>query len=489
MTEPAPPEKLNEIGDSIDFTSILSDLNADIDSIDAEDFDPVAYINELFPTEKSLSAIDDIIATITEKIESIDVQTRRIIQCQWELEDKGEKLVNEASELIQSLFTKIREVQERAASSELLVAEITKDIQQLDHAKRNLTVSITTLSNLALIVGDIDHLNATLCINTHAPANRGSSTNPFGVDNAPKVLESAQIEDHLARAQRLMEPMMATYSSVPAVFELNEELKNIFTTINSRLSIEMRELLTSPSARILTDHAPKILIGCRLLDLLPTDSMKMEIINWFITQQLAEYRELYEPSQAIAWLDKIDHRYAWLRTNITPLERKIRTLFPQEWLVLERLIVEFCHNTRKDLEVVMQRRKAEITHNLLVFAMQRTIAFENSLSKIATGATLIEEQKKVGGTAMKVEARKEKESSNPFDEDVEAEEKGVLETAFVNNESVAHWSLCTSAISEVTDSNLVGTHPISRMDYCTVNKCGRIRVSPRRFYGAKLIHD
>lgn len=64
--------------------------------------------------------------------------------------------------------------------------------------------------------------------------------------------------------------------------------------------------------------------------------MKMEILNWFVTQQLAEYKELYEPSQAVAWLDKIDHRYAWLRTNLTPLERKIRTLFPPEWLVLER---------------------------------------------------------------------------------------------------------------------------------------------------------
>lgn len=75
---------------------------------------------------------------------------------------------------------RIREVQERATSSELMVVEITKDIQQLDHAKRNLTLSITTLNNLALIVGDIDHLNATLCINTHAPANGASSTNPFG---------------------------------------------------------------------------------------------------------------------------------------------------------------------------------------------------------------------------------------------------------------------------------------------------------------------
>ncbi|VDO04023.1 unnamed protein product [Rodentolepis nana] len=419
MTEASPPNDINN------FNSFPRDLTTDVDSIDAEDFDPIVYINELFPTEKSLSAIDDIIATITEKIENIDIQTRQIIRGQWELEDKGKQLVGEASELIQSLFTKIREVQERATSSELMVAEITKDIQQLDHAKQNLTVSITTLSNLAVIVDDIDHLNSALNINIYAPAN------PFGTDNAPKVLSSAQIEDNLARAQRLMETMMATYSSVPAVVELNEELKNIFSSINARLSIEMRELLTSPSARILTEHAPKILTGCRLLDLLPTDSMKMEIINWFIAQQLAEYRELYEPSQAIAWLDKIDHRYAWLRTNITPLERKIRTLFPQEWLVLERLIVEFCRNTRKDLEVVMQRRKAEITHNLLVFAMQRTIAFESSLSKIATGATLLEEQRKAEVAPKKAEKEiMEKESSNPFDKDVEAEEqadKPVLE--------------------------------------------------------------
>lgn len=161
---------------------------------------------------------------------------------------------------------RIREVQKRATSSELMVAEITKDIQQLDHAKRNLTCSITTLNNLALIVGDIDHLNATLCVNTHAPGKGASSTNPFdtGVfccvnysilhlsmslpiafvaENAPKVLQSVKIEDHLARAQRLMEPMIAAYSSVPAVVELNEELKNIYATINSRLFIEMRELL------------------------------------------------------------------------------------------------------------------------------------------------------------------------------------------------------------------------------------------------------
>lgn len=45
-----------------------------------------------------------------------------------------------------------------------MVHEITKDIQQLDQAKRNLTVSITTLSNLIIIVNALDRLNAVLHI-------------------------------------------------------------------------------------------------------------------------------------------------------------------------------------------------------------------------------------------------------------------------------------------------------------------------------------
>lgn len=77
----------------------------------------------------------------------------------------------------------------------------------------------------------------------------------------------------------------------------------------------------------------------------------------------------------------------------------------------------------------MQRRRAEITHNLLVFAMQRTIAFESSLSKIATGATLLEEQRKPeegNGTPNKGGENPEKELSNPFDEDVEVEEQSTF---------------------------------------------------------------
>ena len=40
--------------------------------------------------------------------------------------------------------------------------EITRDIKQLDHAKKNLTSSITTLNHLHMLVGGVDSLSLVL---------------------------------------------------------------------------------------------------------------------------------------------------------------------------------------------------------------------------------------------------------------------------------------------------------------------------------------
>ncbi len=47
----------------------------------------------------------------------------------------------------------------------------------------------------------------------------------------------------------------------------------------------------------------------------------------------------------------------------------------------ERLAFEFCEMTRKELSNVMAKRKLEIDNKLLIFSIQRTIAFEQLLTK------------------------------------------------------------------------------------------------------------
>ena len=56
--------------------------------------------------------------------------------------------------------------------------------------------------------------------------------------------------------------------------------------------------------------------------------------------------------------------------------------------VKTRISVEFCRKTKDELSSLMKRREEEIDVKLLLFAIQRTFAFETFLSKRFTGMFL-----------------------------------------------------------------------------------------------------
>lgn len=55
-------------------------------------------------------------------------------------------------------------------------------------------------------------------------------------------------------------------------------------------------------------------------------------------------------SAQVAWLDKIDRRYAWIKRQLLDYEEKYGRMFPEEWCMTERIAVEFCHITRLNLQ-------------------------------------------------------------------------------------------------------------------------------------------
>lgn len=105
-------------------------------------------------------------------------------------------------------------------------------------------------------------------------------------------------------------------------------------------------------------------------------------------QQLEEYLHLFHENQDIAWLDKIDKRYAWLKRHLLDFEDKFGAVFPLDWEVSERITVEFCRLTREQLSQIMTKRSNEIDVRLLLFAINKTQAFEQLLSKRFSGVTL-----------------------------------------------------------------------------------------------------
>ena len=137
--------------------SIAKILPSD-DPLDAANFDPIEYVNQRFPTEESLSKLDQFSSDLSRQIRSIDEEIYESIRNQAVCSKQTEKDVLAAKTAIRDLYEKIKDIRGKAEQSEVMVEEICKDIKQLDNAKRNLTTTITALHKLQTWVTGIDQL-------------------------------------------------------------------------------------------------------------------------------------------------------------------------------------------------------------------------------------------------------------------------------------------------------------------------------------------
>uniref|UniRef100_A0A8C5H9X3 Vps53 N-terminal domain-containing protein n=1 Tax=Gouania willdenowi TaxID=441366 RepID=A0A8C5H9X3_GOUWI len=137
------------------------------DPLDRADFNAVEYINTLFPTEQFKSSklfvcfcgVSQVIFCFTLG-RRLDDNIRTVVRGQTNVGQDGRQALEEAQVAIQQLFGKIKDIKDKAEKSEQMVKEITRDIKQLDHAKRHLTTSITTLNHLHMLAGGVDSLEA-----------------------------------------------------------------------------------------------------------------------------------------------------------------------------------------------------------------------------------------------------------------------------------------------------------------------------------------
>ena len=78
-------------------------------------------------------------------------------------------------------------------------------------------------------------------------------------------------------------------------------------------------------------------------------------IRWLVSRELAEYGIIFADGEEGTWLDKVDSRYNWLKRHLIDFEERLGPMFPPDWEMSERVAVEFCDVTRKQLERIMFR--------------------------------------------------------------------------------------------------------------------------------------
>ncbi|XP_059139225.1 vacuolar protein sorting-associated protein 53 homolog [Physella acuta] len=367
------------------------------DPLDRPDFNPVDYINTLFPTEQSLSNIDEVVGKIRHKIWRLDDEIRNVVRGQTNVGEEGRQALEEAQRAIQDLFSKIKDIKDKADKSEQMVKEITRDIKQLDHAKRHLTASITTLNHLHMLVGGVDSLTSL----THVRQYGQVANLLQGVLN---------VLDHFEK-----------YMEIPQIKQLADRVKQIQSELGNQIISDFEEAFQGSGAKYGPGNQKQLRDACFVVNILDP-KVKRDLLNWFVKLQLSEYVVLFAEDQDEAWLDKIDRRYAWIKRALVDFEEKFGHLFPPDWEVSERICVEFCHITRKELSKVMQRRRVEIDVKLLLFAIQRTSNFEALIAKRFTGITMQKNQPKpaqsvsINSTQSAPTNPFEEPSTNPFEQ-------------------------------------------------------------------------
>nr|CAG4651629.1 EOG090X024P [Triops cancriformis] len=197
----------------------------------------------------------------------------------------------------------------------------------------------------------------------------------------------------------------AHYVNIPQVKQLSEQVTQIQHQLGEQIIRDVKQALTTSNAK--SSHPPlsseDVKLACTLLSNLPS-KFRDHLISWMVQTQLAEYRHLFSETEDVAWLDKIDKRFAWIKKKLLQFEESIGKTVPDDWNMSERIAVEFCFITRKLNELIEQFVKdatnvptyaggnAGESASLLPSCADLFVAYKNILTQCAQltqGATLV----------------------------------------------------------------------------------------------------
>ncbi|CCO30533.1 Vacuolar protein sorting-associated protein 53 homolog [Rhizoctonia solani AG-1 IB] len=321
----------------LDIQNIL-DL-APTNSVDAlEGFDAITSLNELFPDEASLARASEIqeklhhdVAQIQTEIDSLRAELRK---------DQEPARMQLIQELIAELLAQMSRIREKATESEAIVRDITKDIQILDLAKRNLALSVTALKRFQMLVNALGQLESMV--------------------KEKQYKEIAQTLGAVKEISLFFKP----YSSVERISIATRRLQELQGSVRASVERDFDDFFLQDPSRPIKQST--ISEACLVVDVLG-DDVRNAILDRYASLELKEYRRIFRntdevptssalpPSQLTrpqaGQLDNLARRFAYFRRVLQAHDTERARAFPQHWKVGEHLTACFASATRGDLVV------------------------------------------------------------------------------------------------------------------------------------------
>ncbi|KAG6451570.1 hypothetical protein O3G_MSEX007240 [Manduca sexta] len=341
--------------------SRIEELMGGTEQFDSDDFDAVAYINRVFPTEQSLSGVESAVAKCEFHLSGVEHDIRRLVRAQADQREAGQKALTEAQQCMAELALQVCDINKKAERSEVMVREITCEIKQLDCAKSNLTAAITALNHLHMLVGGVSALRA-------MTRDRHYSEIALPMQAIMEVLQHFE-----------------GYRDIRELSALRDQVYAIRNDLAQQILADFKQAFTSGSKSTVSHRT--LSEACSVVDILDP-KVKQDLLKWFINMQLQEYQHLFSAEQECAWISHVERRYAWLKKHLLAFEDSLANLFPHQWALSENIALQFCKITRTELSNIMASRRNELDVKLLLYAIQNTYNFELLLHKRFTGTDL-----------------------------------------------------------------------------------------------------
>ncbi|PFH49037.1 hypothetical protein AMATHDRAFT_64066 [Amanita thiersii Skay4041] len=316
------------------------------------DFSPVRVLNGLFPDESSLAHIEDVNAKLNETQNKLHAE---IDALRDELRtNQDPERMQLIQEMISDLLGQMSRIREKATESEAVVRNITKDIQVLDTAKKNLILSMTILRRLQMLVNALSQLESLI-----------------------KEKNYAEVAQTLSAVKQLADSFQA-YKTVSRISQAARRIQEIQGELKTQLGEDFDAFyLQDPSKPI---KAPLIADGCHVVDVLGPD-FRSHLIDRYVALELKDYRRIFRPTEEAGQLDNISRRFAWFKRMLQTHEIEQGRVFPVEWRVGWHLLAKFTQITREDFAALLSKAGSSLSVKSLLDNLQLVVEFESAMSK------------------------------------------------------------------------------------------------------------
>ncbi|KZV93409.1 hypothetical protein EXIGLDRAFT_612935 [Exidia glandulosa HHB12029] len=315
-------------------------------------FSPLASLNALFPDQAALAELDAVQGRLREDQRALQTQ---IDELQNELRrDQDPDRMQLIQEMIGELFAQMNRIREKATESEAIVRDITKDIQVLDLAKKNLVTSMTTLKRFQMLVNALGQLDEFVAARKYA-------------DIAQTLDAVKQIAGHFKG-----------YNTVDRIAVVTRRVQEVQGRLRTMLEEDFDHFMLQDPARPVKPSV--IRDACAVVDVLGED-VRNHFIEKYCSLELKEYRRIFKSTDEAGQLDNVSRRFAWFRRVLTTYEEEHASVYPESWDIGQHLCAKFSELTRDDIVGVLQKAAPNLTVTLLLESLQHVLDFEGFVSK------------------------------------------------------------------------------------------------------------